>query len=589
MKKILPYFLVIFFFFFGYFFYLKVASSDELDDLNKKITELQEAMRASQRATAPLQSQLTVLRKNLSDIENRISSIEKDIENKRKIINQGYEDLLKQKEIFNKTVRDYYIKSYSFSPLLTFISTSDASNITKLLAYQKRGADRDRAIITNIAIKISDLEEKKKQLENEEVKLAIIKAKLEPEKQQLEKVIKGAQEYQANLSRQIAELSIRQQQLIAQKLASLNLPRSAGISLTGCVDDRDKDPGFSPRFAFFTYGIPHRVGMNQWGAYGRAKVGQDYKTILSNYYNSVRFECRSFPNNKIKVQGYGEIDLYDYLKGLGEMPESWGNEGAYEALKAQVVAAASYAYSYTNAGNGEICTTQECQVYLGNNKGGKWDQAVEDIKSACGGSGAQMLVSENTNEVIKAWYSSTFGGYSLTSGDVFGGEKPWTKRMQDTVSPIQGSDSFQALLDRSYDKTSPYFYCDWGSRKEYNKTAWLKPQELADIVNVIMLAEKDSGTTKHLSQLDKPNPDGVDTWDAEKVKQELKTRSITPYNSISDVSIDWDRGSGKTTQVSFSGDGGSTTFDGKEFKNFFNLRAPANIQIVGPLYNLEKR
>ncbi len=28
---------------------------------------------------------------------------------------------------------------------------------------------------------------------------------------------------------------------------------------------------------------------------------------------------------------------------------------------------------------------------------------------------------------------------------------------------------------------------------------------------------------------------------------------------------------------------------GAEFKDFFNLRAPANIQIVGPLFNIERR
>jgi hypothetical protein len=41
--------------------------------------------------------------------------------------------------------------------------------------------------------------------------------------------------------------------------------------------------------------------------------------------------------------------------------------------------------------------------------------------------------------------------------------------------------------------------------------------------------------------------------------------------------------------VNFSGDAGNVSFDGKEFKDWFNLRAPANIQIIGPLYNIEKR
>lgn len=104
-----------------------------------------------------------------------------------------------------------------------------------------------------------------------------------------------------------------------------------------------------------------------------------------------------------------------------------------------------------------------------------------------------------------------------------------------------------------------------------------------------MLAKADSSTQKHLSQTDKPNPDGVDTWDAGRVRQELSSRGVTPFNSISNVSVDWDRGSGRTTSITFNGDGGSKSFDGGEFKTYFNLRAPSNINIVGPLYNVERK
>jgi len=145
--------------------------------------------------------------------------------------------------------------------------------------------------------------------------------------------------------------------------------------------------------------------------------------------------------------------------------------------------------------------------------------------------------------------------------------------------------SFSDLMNNAYDKSSPVFYCDWGSRSQYGKTAWLKPDELADIANVIMLAKKDASTQSHLAQVDKPNPDGTDTWDASRVKSELASRGGTPIDSATDVSVSADFGSGKTTTVTINGQ----SFDGQEFKNYFNLRVPANIQIVGPLYNVEKR
>jgi hypothetical protein len=102
-----------------------------------------------------------------------------------------------------------------------------------------------------------------------------------------------------------------------------------------------------------------------------------------------------------------------------------------------------------------------------------------------------------------------------------------------------------------------------------------------------MLAQKDSGTVNHLYQTDKPNPAGTDTWDASQVKQELQNRGGTPYNNVSGVSVSVDFGSGKVTNVSVSGDAGNNSFSGSDFKNYFDLRAPANIQIVGPLYNIE--
>jgi len=192
----------------------------------------------------------------------------------------------------------------------------------------------------------------------------------------------------------------------------------------------------------------------------------------------------------------------------------------------------------------------------------------------------------NGGQVIKAWYASTSGGYTFTSGDVWGSNKAWTKRLRDTSGDVG---NFSDLQSKSFDRESPCFYAAQGWRSEYGKSAWLKPSEVADIVNVLMLAKADSSVQKHLSQVDKPNPDGEETWDAERVKKELRNRGGMPFNSVSDVSVGADFGLGRTNSVSVSGDGGSVSFSGDEFKNFFNLRAPANIQIVGPLFKAEKK
>jgi SpoIID/LytB domain protein len=267
------------------------------------------------------------------------------------------------------------------------------------------------------------------------------------------------------------------------------------------------------------------------------------------------------------------MPLEQYLLGIYEMPGDW----PMEALKAQAVAARSYALAYTGNGANEICTTQACQVYKGGNKGGQWEQAV---------AATQGEVMTNGGQVITAWYASTAGGYTYRSDDVGWSARPWTKRLQDTAG---GAGNFDQLKAQAFDKDSPCFYSAQGARAEYAKSAWLKPSEVADIANVLMLAKQDSSTQTHLSQPDKPNPDGTETWDAERVKQELRSRGGTPFSSVSSISVGADFGIGKTNSVTVSGDAGSQTFDAGEFKDFFNLRAPANIQIVGPLYTVEKR
>lgn len=547
--------------------------SDELDDINKQINDLTTALNMSKSATAPLESQLNSMRKQIADIKDRVFVIEEDIAVKKKHIDEGYKDLARQEEILYRTVQNFYIKSYHDSPLTMFLSVNSASEITRTLAYQKAATDQDKAIITNIALSIQDLEIKKQNLEEEQKRLTAIKATLDEKSAELDKVVAGAKDYQAKLTSQIAQLSTKQQELLAQKLGSLNLPSSLGAGPLYCTDDRKLDPGFSPAFAFFTFGIPHRVGMNQYGAQGRAQAGQAHEDILRAYFDNISFETRD-PNIKIRVQGYGEYNLDDYVARIYEMPNSF----PMEALKAQAVAARSYALAYTNNGEKEICTTQACQVFKPDPKGGPWEQAVRETSGK---------VITNGGQVITAWYASTAGGYLFRNDDVWGGNpRPWTKRLRDTNGDVN---SFDDLINKSYDKDSPCLYAAQGFRSDYAKSAWLKNEEIADIINVLMLAKADSSTQTHLSQLDKPNPDGVDTWGQDRVKQELHSRSINPFNSIDSTSIDWDKGIGKTNSITFNGDAGSKTFDGGEFRSYFNLRAPANIQIVGPLYNMERR
>lgn len=533
-------------------------------DYDCQIAEIQKIIDALKPAHERNKAELAELRTQLADIEKRLSGIAIKLEELEQSILEREVDFAFQEKLLATRVRSYYINSQRFSPFLLFLSSASAQELTRELTFRQKAVDQDRLMIIQIALDIKKLEEDKVTFEQSRAGLARL------QKQVDERATFLAGEVE-KVETAIASLTAKQQQLLAQKLAGLNLPPTLGAGPLVCVDDRDRDPGFGPAFAFYTYGIPHRVGMNQYGAYGRAKAGQSYQDILRTYYEGISLEKR--PNINIKVQGYGEMPLEQYLLGVYEMPESW----PIEAQKAQAVAARSYALAYTNNGANEICTSQRCQVYKGGNKGGNWEAAVKATEGE---------VAIHGGQVITAWYASTSGGYTFLSSDVGWSHKPWTKRLRDTSGEVA---NFGDLQGKAYDRDSPCFYAAQGWRKEYAGSAWLKSEEVADIVNVLLLAKADPSTQKHLPQVDKPNPDGVDTWDAGRVKQELSHHGITPFNNVSDVSVGWDKGIGRTTGVTVSGDAGTKTFEGPEFKDFFNLRAPANIQIVGPLFNIEKK
>ncbi len=563
-------------------FYLLTSAvhADEIEDLQKQIDQLNHSRELSVKATKPLEGQLDSLKIQLAQIQTNLDNLSANISAKQKELDIREDKLALQQALLEKRVKAYYIRSFLTDPLIVILSSIQAGDLFRELSYRQSVTREDKQVITSITGDMVDLLTQKAKLEKDKLRLASLQADVDKNAQFLNGEIKKAKAYQADLAGQIAAISAKQQAIIAQKLASLNIPRSAYTMQGGCVDDRSIDPGFSPRFAAFTYGVPNRVGLNQWGAKGRAEAGQSAQQILSSYY-SADYTTGYNTGINIHVAGsneYGQSfdenwNIDDYVKHLYEMPAGW----PMEALKAQAIAARSYALSYTNNGQSAICPSQQCQVVKKEINDGNWQSAVDATKG---------VVLTSGGSPIKAWFSSTHGGYVLSSSEVGWSSTGWTKHATDTSSSVS---SFSDLASSAYDRNSPWFYCDWGARAQYNKTAWLKSDELADIINVILLAKADSGTQNHLSQQDKPNPDGTDTWDGGKIRSELQNRGVKAFSSVSSINVSFDTNGGRVTSVNISGDAGSTSVNGTDFKNFFNLRAPANIQIVGPLFNFEQK
>ena len=544
-----------------------VSSGDAdfcMEELEKIKSQYAPAQEKNKQDLAKLQAKVNDLNKRITSMTIFLKNLERDISKREK-------DSVYAQEILGKKAVGQYIDIRLYDPVLSILSADDALEVFRIIKIREKVADADRKTIEKYSEEIIKLKSDKLNLEKNKASLAVLQKQVSEDAKFLAGEVAKVETY-------LATLSAKQQSFLAQKLESLGLSRSAYNMKGGCSSDINpfKSPGFNPSFAFFSFGVPNRVGMNQFGAKGRAETGQNYTQILNAYYNA---DVTSGYNTgiTINVSGKNEFgqsfndnwNIEDYVKHIYEMPTDFPTE----ALKAQAIAARSYALSYTNNGTKSICPSQSCQVVKREINNGTWQTVVEATKGK---------VLTNGGNPITAWFSSTHGGYAYTSGDIGWSNKPWTKRLVDANG---GIGNFSDLFNNAYDKSSPTFYCDWGSRTQYNKTAWLKPEEVADIANVILLAKADGSTQKHLSQTDKPNPDGVDTWDENRVKNELSSRGITSFNSVSNVSIGADFGSGRTTTVTIDG----RSFDGQDFKSYFNLRSPSNIQIVGPLFNIEKR
>jgi len=146
----------------------------------------------------------------------------------------------------------------------------------------------------------------------------------------------------------------------------------------------------------------------------------------------------------------GIVPFEDYLKGIGEVPRLW----PMEALKAQVVAARSYALAHMNypdptgrALGYQLCATDYCQVFTGlgvanGPYGDRWRRAVDQTRDQVllyGGRPADTL------------YFSTSNGHTLGNDQVFGTSRlPYLRPIvehDDGGSPVSRWQTSVALSD----------------------------------------------------------------------------------------------------------------------------------------------
>lgn len=530
------------------------------EEYEKEAQLLASANATNKEDLAKLQKQLTSLSQKIKALGNQIATLEKDIQNREV-------DLGLQQELLSVRVRSFYIKSRYASPLLILFSSRTAAQLTHELALRQSVVNQDKALIASFAQKISRLKQDKEVVQKNKSSFLAL------EKQVDEKVKFLAGEV-AKTESYLATLTAKQKEIEALKAGGFAV--SVGETpptLEPCSGPPGSanfcDPGFSPAFAVFSFGAPHRKGLSQFGAFGRAKAGQSAEQILKAYYgDGIGIKKDYSTGININVQGYGTVDLETYAKRIYEMPSSWGEEGGFEALKAQAVAARSYALAYTNNGAGSICATEACQVYKPANKGGKWEEAVNATRGWVLMAGGQPF---------SAWYASTAGGYTFSySANGFSTPGLW-----DTP---RGRDGWP---DEAWEKkaASPWFYKAWYRTRSGSTCGrshpWLTTEELADILNAWQVLYQGGGDISRVS------PVTTACWPGNPYSiSELQ--SLGGYTGVFSVAVVYGN-DGSTQTVSFQTNKGSLSLGGDQFKRAFNLRAPGYVGIKSSLFNLMKK
>ena len=552
-------------------FSITTVQADEVEELQRQINELENLRKLSESATTPLEKEVNNLEARIQSARNSIVVARKQADELATNIASKEAALEVQYQIFSKRITKQYKRVRTQSVLLTVLASQSATNLTKDLAYRESVKNQDNQFIRLLSGDIISLQRDKQKLDEDQKKLASLEKQLDAQASFFKAEIDKAKKYQQSLSGQIATLTAKQKAIISARSGSFttsagNVP--IGSDYNGSIAGfRENAP--AGYFAVFSFGgHTHRKGMSQYGAKARAEAGQDYKTILQAYYG--KEPVQKDTGGDISVSGFGNLNFEErYLYGIAEMPSDWHPE----ALKAQAVAARTYAYRYKQD-NKTICTTEACQVFnngKSTNPPEAWKKAVQETRG--------MVL-----EDVTTFYSSTTGGYLTTSGwDTTdkSGSGEWTSRAWETKA------------------NSPWFYKAWyrqgyaNSSSDCGRKPWLSEEEMADILNAYLLRQNNNGADMNrlLPVTIQSCSVGGQSGNPYSM-QELRSLVSNPVTSISGAPSVSHNDSGTTTQVRFATNRGELTLSGAEFKEIFNTRAPGYIAIPQSgfaFFNIERK
>lgn len=357
---------------------LKSDLSSSTNDKNASLLQLEDISNRLVSLNNSVEDTKVTIRDLITEIANKIQLIKENENNKDKIISQTFKTSKSDSNDSRLAVNSLFMKdSNEIQSIFGSKIHEKKVQIIEALNLDKTELEKDKESfeksLSDFTLQINDLNSNKIALENrisELSRLADIRntqiSDMQSQLGQIQTEIVGLQEEQ--------RLAIERDNQIQ---------RESQVITVSNDDIKSGEIYFSGRGRDLYDG--HAVGMSQWGIYGAGLAGMDYITILKKYYTGVQVGG-DYSSEMINVSGYGKMDIETYVSGLGEIPsyacENDGNKDKEyvvkdnpnsvfdcwpeEAIKAQVVAARSYALAQISSDpNKVVATDASFQVYLG--------------------------------------------------------------------------------------------------------------------------------------------------------------------------------------------------------------------------------
>ena len=217
------------------------------------------------------------------------------------------------------------------------------------------------------------------------------------------------------------------------------------------------------------------------------------RQILSTDGTPYRGHFTIFVNRSARLTLVNVLNFEDYLKGVVPNEIGPASEGTYEALKAQAVAARTYAIKNMNQFDSEgydICSTPRCQVYSGyKTEHAMTSRAVEET--------AGEIVAYG-GEAINALYTSTCGGKTEDAQYMFDGwDYPYLRSVECYPEEEKISLRSIALQGREEPWAEAWLSLKTGIQTQHNPETAASVQEIEAAMPVLLQSLGKTACSSH--------------------------------------------------------------------------------------------